>query len=251
MMMITGANQGGKSTFLPSMGIAQLMMQVGLFVSGKQFRAGLVEGLLTHFKREEDTSMRGGKFDEQLSRISGLVDMPTPHAMALFNGSFASTRECKGSEIARQIVCAHLDSGIKVWLVTHLFVLACRLMDTRLDDALFLRAKRKEERARTFRLMEGHPSIRVAARTSSTRSLPTAPASAQGRCSRNEVAALTKGFVLEESCVLRATIAMFRLSISTSDPPPAIGWPGRGAGQVGARHASPPSCRCSAPAAGA
>jgi hypothetical protein len=35
----------------------------------------------------------------------------------------------------RQIVCAHLDSRIKVWLVTHLFVLACRLKDTRLDDA--------------------------------------------------------------------------------------------------------------------
>jgi hypothetical protein len=145
MMMITGANQGGKSTFPPSMGIAQLMMQSGLFVSGKQFRAGLVEGLFTHFKREEDTSMPGGKFDEQLSRISGIVDMPTPHAMVLFNDSFASTTGRKGPEIARQIVCAYLDSGIKVWLVRHLFVLACRLKHTRLDDALFLRAERKEE----------------------------------------------------------------------------------------------------------
>ena len=41
--------------------------------------------------------MRRGKFDEQLSRMSGLVCTPTPHAMVLFNESFALTRGRKGS----------------------------------------------------------------------------------------------------------------------------------------------------------
>jgi hypothetical protein len=107
---------------------------------------------LAHFKREEGTSMCGSKFEEQLSRMSGLLDMPTPYTMALFNQSFASTRGSKGSQIARRIVCANLDSGIKARFVRHLYVLACRL-----KDALFLRAERKEEGTRRFRLFESPP----------------------------------------------------------------------------------------------
>ena len=38
-MMITGANEGGKSTFLRSVGLAQLMMQAGMFVAAREFRA--------------------------------------------------------------------------------------------------------------------------------------------------------------------------------------------------------------------
>jgi hypothetical protein len=44
--------------------------------------------------------------------------------MLLCNESFASTNERKGSEIARQIVRALLDSGAKVLFVTHQFDLA-------------------------------------------------------------------------------------------------------------------------------
>ena len=163
--------------------------------------------------------MRRGKFDEQLSGMSGLLDMPTPHAMVLFNESFASTRGRKGLEIAQQIVCAHLDSGIKVRFVTHPNVLACRLKDTRLDDAPFPASGAKGGGHQDIQAYGEPPSIqltaRTSARTSSTRSLATAPASALGRCSRNGAAAPEKGFVMQESYVLRATIATLRPSIST------------------------------------
>jgi DNA mismatch repair ATPase MutS len=64
LVMITGANRGGKSTFLRGLGQAQLMMQCGMFVAGEFFRANVCDGIFTHFKREEDTAMRSGKFDE-------------------------------------------------------------------------------------------------------------------------------------------------------------------------------------------
>ena len=67
LVMITGANHGGKSTFLRSVGLAQLMMQSGMFVGAESFRADVCAGVFTHYKREEDAAMEGGKLDEKLA----------------------------------------------------------------------------------------------------------------------------------------------------------------------------------------
>jgi DNA mismatch repair ATPase MutS len=124
VIIITGANQGGKSTFLRSIGVAQLMMQCGMFVPAECFRANTCKDLFTHFKREEDPAMKSGKLDEELARMSQIVNHLRPNAMVLFNESFAATNEREGSEIARQIVCALLEGGIKIVFVTHLYEFA-------------------------------------------------------------------------------------------------------------------------------
>ena len=157
LVMITGANRGGKSTFLRGIGLAQLMMQCGMFVPADSFRANVCDRLFTHFKREEDTGMRSGKLDEELSRMSAIVDSITPNSVLLLNESFASTNEREGSEIARQIVRALLETGIKLFYVTHLFDLAQGLYLAKMDAALFLRAERLADGRRTFRLVEGEP----------------------------------------------------------------------------------------------
>ena len=157
LVMVTGANQGGKSTFLRSIGLAQLMMQCGMFVPADSFCSSVCDGLFTHYKREEDTSMKSGKLDEELSRMSDIVDHITSHPMILFNESFAATNEREGSEIARQITRALLESGIRIFFVTHLFDLACSLEQRAARAALFLRAERQADGQRTFRLAEGAP----------------------------------------------------------------------------------------------
>ncbi len=63
---VTGANQGGKSTFLRSIGLSQLMMQCGMFVPAKYLCSNICESIFTHYKREEDTTMSSGKLDEEL-----------------------------------------------------------------------------------------------------------------------------------------------------------------------------------------
>ncbi len=157
LVIITGANRGGKSVFLRSVGLAQLMMQAGMFVAADSFRANVCNGVFTHHRREEDESMRSGKLDEELRRISSLVDSLKPGGIVLLNESFASTNEREGSEIARQIVRALLDSGMKVFYVTHLYDLAHGFWAQMREDALFLRAERLPDGTRTFRLVEGEP----------------------------------------------------------------------------------------------
>lgn len=157
LVMITGANQGGKSTFLRSIGLAQLMMQAGMFVAAESFSASVSNGVFTHFKREEDATMEMGKLDEELSRMSGIADNITRGCLLLYNESFASTNEREGSEIARQIIRALLASGIRIFFVTHLFDLARSFHAAQADSVLFLRAERRDDGKRTFRLLEGEP----------------------------------------------------------------------------------------------
>ncbi len=133
------------------------MMQSGLFVGADEFEANIVHGVFTHYKRGEDNSMTSGKFDEELSRMSALADMLRPNAMVLFNESFASTNEREGSEVARQIVSALLDSQMKVVFVTHLYQFAHAFEKLQMQSALFLRAERKSDGARTYKLVEGQP----------------------------------------------------------------------------------------------
>jgi DNA mismatch repair ATPase MutS len=157
LAIITGANQGGKSTFLRNIGLAQLMMQCGIFVPAQSYCANIYENLFTHYKREEDTSMESGKFDEELSRMSEIVDHITPNSMVLFNESFAATNEREGSEIARQITRALLDMNIKVIYVMHLYELANSFYENQMENTIFLRAERKADGKRTFKLIEGQP----------------------------------------------------------------------------------------------
>jgi DNA mismatch repair ATPase MutS len=157
LIVITGANTGGKSTFLRGVGISHLMMQAGMFVSAESFSSGVCDGLYTHYKREEDKAMESGKWDEELSRMSEIVGRAKSNSLLLFNESFASTNEREGSEIASQIVNALLDNDVKVVFVTHLFSFAHSLFTRKLDGAIFLRAERRPDGSRPFKLLKSGP----------------------------------------------------------------------------------------------
>jgi DNA mismatch repair ATPase MutS len=85
------------------------------------------------------------------------VDHITPGSMLLCNESFAYTNEREGSQIAREVVTALLESGVKVLFVTHMFDLASSLHRQGIDTAFFLRAERGADGARPFRISEGEP----------------------------------------------------------------------------------------------
>jgi len=157
LVIITGANRGGKSTFLRSVGLALLLMQAGAFVPAKSFSSDVCTGLFTHFKREEDVTMRSGKLDEELKRMSEIVDHLSSDCVVLFNESFAATNEREGSEISRQIVSALLERRVKVLFVTHQFDFAESFYVKKMPNALFLRAERRSGGERTFKVLEGEP----------------------------------------------------------------------------------------------
>jgi hypothetical protein len=157
LVIITGANSGGKSTFLRSAGLAQLMMQCGMFVTATDMRASTCRQVFTHFIREEDPEMVSGRLDEELKRMSTIADHIGRGCLILFNESFAATNEREGSEIARQVVRALLEAGIRVFFVTHQFDFADSFRRQQPASTLFLRAPRQPGGQRTYKLAVADP----------------------------------------------------------------------------------------------
>lgn len=183
LVVVTGANQGGKSTFLRAVGIAQMMMQCGMFVTAAGFAAAPVQGVFTHFRREEDSRMESGKFDEELARMSDIADQITPGSLLLCNESFASTNERDAATVGGDIVLALRDAGVLVYLVTHQYEVAARLRHESADGT-FMRAERLDDGRRSHRVVPGDPlrtsyglDLYDEVMASSTPSLPRAGAS--------------------------------------------------------------------------
>lgn len=155
LYLITGANQGGKSTFLRSIGQAQLMAQCGMFVGASEYSVPIRNGIFTHFKREEDKTLTSGKLDEELGRMSEIVEGLDKNALVLLNESFAATNEREGSEISYQITKALNENSIEVFSVTHLYMYASSFINGK--NVQFLRAQRLENGERTYKIEEGIP----------------------------------------------------------------------------------------------
>jgi DNA mismatch repair ATPase MutS len=133
------------------------MMQAGLFVAADSYTASVTTGILTHYRREEDAEMTSGKLDEELKRMSQVADQVRRQGLVLFNESFACTNEREGSEIARTIARGLQDSGVRVAYVTHMYDLSSGLAVRGRDTDLFLRAERRADGRRTFKIIPGEP----------------------------------------------------------------------------------------------
>ncbi len=157
LTVITGANQGGKSTFLRSFGIAQVMMQCGMPVPAEQFCSGLFSKIHTHFTRKEDAMLSRGRLEEELKRMSNILSQLSADSLLLLNESFASTTEKEGSQIAYNIIIPLYRKGISVMMVTHLHEFARKIYEEQLPKTEFLVAERKENGERTFLMLPGKP----------------------------------------------------------------------------------------------
>ncbi len=157
LFVVTGANRGGKSVFLRSIGTSRLMMQCGIFVPAKSFSANVCNGFFTHYKREEDAWMNSGKFDEEMSRMNEIAEKVKPGSIVMFNESFATTNEKEGSEIAGQIVTALVEKGVEVFFVTHMYKFANSMYEKEDGGMMFLKAERFGDGTRSFRIKEGIP----------------------------------------------------------------------------------------------
>ena len=163
LLIVTGANQGGKSTFLRSIGIAQVMMQSGLMVTAERFESAIFPDLFTHFTRREDSEMNSGRLDEELGRMNQIIEHLGEHPLLLLNESFATTTEKEGSVIAYDIIKALNEIGVKILTVTHLLSFARKMyqecQESPDSDIEFLSAERLQGGVRTFKMIQHAPEL--------------------------------------------------------------------------------------------
>ena len=155
LFIITGANQGGKTTFLRALGQAFLLSKCGMKVGAKEFTYPIPNNIYTHFKKEEDNNMNSGKLDEEMSRMDKIVSKIQKGDIILSNESFSSTNEREGSEIFRDITKALIEYGIKIYSVTHMYEYALSFINK--DYVHYLIAEHNEENGVTFIIKNGEP----------------------------------------------------------------------------------------------
>lgn len=124
ILIVTGYNRGGKTTFLKSIGIAQIMAQAGIFVPADEYSCPVYQGILTHFPSGEDETLGDGKLAEEFKRLKKDFHMLKGGGLALFNESFSTTTSKEGAEIGADVLRAVNESGSHAVFVTHLMELA-------------------------------------------------------------------------------------------------------------------------------
>ncbi len=91
IMIVSGANQGGKSTFSRAFGQINYLSTLGLPVPASEARLFLIDKIFTHFEREEHIETLHSKLQEDLIRIHKILESATPKSLIILNEIFSST----------------------------------------------------------------------------------------------------------------------------------------------------------------
>lgn len=136
IFILTGANQGGKTTYTRAVGIAQMLFQTGYPIPGSSGEMSPVDNILTHFPELETNSLSESRLGEECVRFEEILPRLTKYSMILMNESLSSTSHQECLFIAEEIMKYMRTVGVRCVFATHIHELAEDIPELNKEPAL-------------------------------------------------------------------------------------------------------------------
>jgi DNA mismatch repair protein MutS len=131
VLLLTGPNMAGKSTYLRQVALITLLAQIGSFVPARQARIGLVDRIFTRVGAEDDIASGKSTFMVEMEETATILNHATRHSLIILDEIGRGTSTYDGLAIARAVVeHLHNQTAARTLFATHYHELAA------MDDEL-------------------------------------------------------------------------------------------------------------------
>ncbi len=124
MFVITGPNNGGKSTYVKTVGLIHLLSQKGLPVTAQSAEVSFVDGIYTHFVAPDDITQGDGRYRNELKRMKEIIEKATPYSLVILDEPCGGTSYEEGCRQSLVLLDGFHRLGVAVYFTTHMHPIA-------------------------------------------------------------------------------------------------------------------------------
>ncbi len=158
--ILTGPNNGGKTVFLVSVGMAQILAQLGMLIPAREVNISPVDHIYVHFPKYS-ANENTGRLEDECIRIKQIFETVNKYSLCLFDETFSSTDSEEGCQLAFEILRAIESYGAHAIFGTHFHHLIHRIDEAKSDGECvgfdYLSAGISDGKHRTYRITRGKP----------------------------------------------------------------------------------------------
>lgn len=162
--LVTGPNHGGKSIFAYSIGMAQALFQLGLFVPARRAVMSPVSNIFTHFPSSDENNYGKGRLESECARLGAIMKKLKDTDLLLMDESFSSTSGLEAGYIATEVLTGIGVIGCGGIFVTHIHDLPQQLATYNFHplnkgkiDNLVAQMENKEAGLRSYKVIRTTP----------------------------------------------------------------------------------------------